>query len=70
MLGDQQSALFGQTCFQAGQAKATYGTGAFLLLNTGHTIVPSERGLLTTVAFKLGKNNPVYALEGTCVGQG
>lgn len=64
MLGDQQSALFGQTCFQAGQAKATYGTGAFLLLNTGHTIVPSERGLLTTLAFKLGKNNPVYALEG------
>jgi len=64
MLGDQQSALFGQTCFQAGQAKATYGTGAFLLLNTGHAIVPSDRGLLTTVAFRLGKSNPVYALEG------
>lgn len=64
MLGDQQSALFGQTCFQTGQAKATYGTGAFLLLNTGHAIVPSDSGLLTTVAFKLGNGQPVYALEG------
>jgi glycerol kinase len=64
MLGDQQSALFGQTCFQGGQAKATYGTGAFLLLNTGNAIVPSDHGLLTTVAFRLGKANPVYALEG------
>lgn len=65
MLGDQQSALFGQTCFQIGQAKSTYGTGAFLLMNTGSHIVPSQRGLLTTVAFKLGKDGPTcYALEG------
>jgi len=65
IMGDQQSALFGQTCFEAGQAKATYGTGAFLLMNTGNIIVPSSRGLLTTVAFKLGNASPVYALEGS-----
>lgn len=65
IMGDQQSALFGQTCYQAGQAKATYGTGAFLLMNTGNIVVPSTRGLLTTVAFKLGNHAPVYALEGS-----
>jgi len=65
IMGDQQSALFGQTCFQGGQAKATYGTGAFLLMNTGNPIVPSTKGLLTTVAFKLGPSPPVYALEGS-----
>ena len=64
VLGDQQSALFGQACFEAGQAKSTYGTGAFLLMNTGRTLVPSESGLLTTVAFKLGTDAPIYALEG------
>ncbi len=62
--GDQQSALFGQTCFDAGEAKCTYGTGAFLLLNTGSRPVPSENGLLTTVAWKLG-NEVTYALEGS-----
>lgn len=69
VLGDQQSALFGQTCFQAGQAKATYGTGSFLLMNTGNYIVPSQTGLLTTVAFKLGQSAPVFALEGQSVSQ-
>ena len=62
--GDQQSALFGQTCFDAGDAKCTYGTGAFLLLNTGTRPVPSENGLLTTVAWKLG-DEVTYALEGS-----
>lgn len=62
--GDQQSALFGQTCFQAGEAKNTYGTGCFLLLNTGETPVYSENGLLTTIAW--GLNGKVhYALEGS-----
>lgn len=65
IMGDQQSALFGQTCFQAGQAKATYGTGAFLLMNTGTSAIASARGLLTTVAFQLDKAAPVYALEGS-----
>ena len=50
MAGDQQSALFGQACFDVGEAKCTYGTGAFLLMNTGSTPVPSSNGLLTTVA--------------------
>jgi glycerol kinase len=64
-LGDQQAALVGQTCFQPGQAKNTYGTGCFMLMNTGEEVVTSENGLLTTVAFKLG-NQPVnYALEGS-----
>jgi glycerol kinase len=63
ILGDQQAALFGQTCFDRGEAKNTYGTGSFLLLNTGGEIVHSEK-LLTTVAFKLGESDPVYALEG------
>lgn len=65
-LGDQQAALVGQQCLQRGQAKATYGTGCFLLYNTGNAIVSSTHGLLTTVAYQLGKNaNPVYALEGS-----
>ena len=62
--GDQQSALFGQTCFQAGEAKNTYGTGCFLLMNTGEKPVFSENGLVTTIAWGLdGKVN--YALEGS-----
>ncbi|XP_057582911.1 glycerol kinase 2 [Hippopotamus amphibius kiboko] len=65
-LGDQSAALVGQMCFQEGQAKNTYGTGCFLLCNTGHKCVFSEHGLLTTVAYKLGKDKPVcYALEGS-----
>ncbi len=64
-LGDQQAALFGQTCFSPGEAKNTYGTGCFMLLNTGHQIVPSKCGLLTTVGFKLGDKPAVYCLEGS-----
>jgi glycerol kinase len=64
-LGDQQAALFGQTCFRPGEAKCTYGTGSFLLLNTGTTPVVSERGLLTTVGYQVGTEAPVYALEGS-----
>ncbi|KAF5298514.1 hypothetical protein FQR65_LT00056 [Abscondita terminalis] len=65
-LGDQQAALVGQMCFHQGQAKSTYGTGCFLLYNTGTAIVQSNHGLLTTVAYKLGRNKPVfYALEGS-----
>ncbi len=64
-LGDQHAALFGQTCFGEGEAKNTYGTGCFLLLNTGPTAVPSTRGLITTVAYRLGDQPPVYALEGS-----
>jgi glycerol kinase len=64
-LGDQQAALVGQTCFGVGEAKNTYGTGCFMLLNTGTLAVPSEHGLLTTVAYKLGKAPTVYALEGS-----
>ena len=63
-LGDQQAALFGQTCFAPGEAKCTYGTGSFLLLNTGKDIVRSSHGLLTTVGYKIGEDAPVYALEG------
>ncbi len=64
-LGDQQAALVGQTCFSPGEAKNTYGTGCFMLLNTGTNPVPSASGLLTTVAYKL-RNQPVmYALEGS-----
>lgn len=62
--GDQQAALFGQTCFEVGDAKCTYGTGAFLLVNTGETAVPSKNGLLTTIAWRLG-DRTVYALEGS-----
>lgn len=65
-LGDQQSALVGQQCLARGQAKATYGTGCFLLYNTGTVNVNSAHGLLTTVAYQLGKDEPpVYALEGS-----
>jgi glycerol kinase len=64
-LGDQQAALFGQTCFSPGEAKNTYGTGCFMLLNTGTKPVPSKNGLLTTLAYKLGNDKPVYALEGS-----
>ena len=64
-LGDQQAALFGQTCFAPGEAKCTYGTGAFLLLNTGTEPVRSSHGLLTTVGYKVGDRDPVYALEGS-----
>lgn len=65
ILGDQQAALFGQTCFKAGEAKNTYGTGCFLLMNTGGEPVQSKYGLLTTVAYKIGKNPAQYALEGS-----
>ncbi len=65
ILGDQQAALFGQTCFQPGEAKNTYGTGCFLLMNTGAHPVHSSRGLLTTVAYKLGNQAAQYALEGS-----
>jgi len=65
VLGDQQAALFGQTCFQPGEAKNTYGTGCFLLMNTGPYPVASTCGLLTTVAYKLGAEKTIYALEGS-----
>jgi len=64
-LGDQQAALFGQSCFAPGEAKCTYGTGSFLLLNTGAAPVTSEHGLLTTVAYQIGTQPPAYALEGS-----
>jgi glycerol kinase len=64
ILGDQQAALMGQTCFRPGEAKNTYGTGCFLLMNTGEQPVPSRYGLLTTVACKLGDAPAQYALEG------
>ena len=64
-LGDQQAALVGQTCFAAGEAKNTYGTGCFLLLNTGHTPVPSRHGLLTTLGYQFNDRQPVYCLEGS-----
>jgi glycerol kinase len=63
-LGDQQAALFGQTCFAVGEAKNTYGTGNFLLLNTGNQPVQSKHGLLTTMAYKIGEQEAVYCLEG------
>ena len=63
-LGDQQAALFGQTCFSPGEAKCTYGTGSFLLINTGAEIVRSSHGLLATVGYKIGDEEAVYALEG------
>jgi glycerol kinase len=65
ILGDQQAALVGQTCFQPGEAKNTYGTGCFLLMNTGPKIVHSRCGLLTTVAFKFRNQPAHYALEGS-----
>ena len=64
-LGDQQAALFGQTCFKVGEAKNTYGTGCFMLLNTGEKPVQSKAGLLTTLGYKIGNKKPVYALEGS-----
>ena len=64
-LGDQQAALVGQACFRAGEAKNTYGTGCFLLMNAGEKAVQSTHGLLTTVAFKFGSKPAVYALEGS-----
>jgi len=64
-LGDQHAALFGQTCFSAGEAKNTYGTGCFMLMNTGETPVPSKAGLLTTLGYKIGDQKAVYALEGS-----
>lgn len=63
--GDQQAALFGQTCFSAGQAKNTYGTGCFLLMNTGETRIESKNGLLTTIAATCSGENVQYALEGS-----
>jgi glycerol kinase len=65
ILGDQQAALFGQTCFRSGEAKNTYGTGCFLLMNTGAHPVHSSSGLLTTVAYRLGREAARYALEGS-----
>jgi glycerol kinase len=64
-LGDQQAALVGQACFAVGEAKNTYGTGCFLLLNTGNEPVPSRHGLITTVAYQVGGEAPVYCLEGS-----
>ena len=64
-LGDQQAAVFGQTCYDVGEAKNTYGTGNFMLLNTGAEAIPSKSGLLTTAAYGLKKGESVYALEGS-----
>jgi len=65
ILGDQQAALVGQTCFEPGEAKNTYGTGCFMLMNTGPRPVPSTAGLITTVAYQFGDEPPHYALEGS-----
>ena len=64
-LGDQQAATVGQVCFSPGEAKNTYGTGNFMLLNTGGNIVPSHAGLLTTVCYQVSSESPIYALEGS-----
>lgn len=64
-LGDQQAATVGQTCFEPGEVKNTYGTGCFMLMNTGQEIVPSQSGLLTTLGYKFGDAPAVYALEGS-----
>jgi glycerol kinase len=64
-LGDQQAATVGQVCVAPGEAKNTYGTGNFMLLNTGREIVPSNAGLLTTVCYRMGDGPPIYALEGS-----
>ena len=69
-IGDKQAALFGQTCFSPVEAKCTYGTGNFVLLNTGTTPVRSTHGLLTTVAYRFGSDAPVYALEGSVASTG
>jgi glycerol kinase len=65
ILGDQQAAMAGQVCFAPGEAKNTYGTGNFLLLNTGTELVRSKNGLLSTVCYQFGGDDPVYALEGS-----
>src|ERR671939_1763557 len=65
ILGDQQAATVGQTCYSPGEAKNTYGTGCFMLLNTGTEVVPSKSGLLTTLGYKIGDQPAVYALEGS-----
>jgi glycerol kinase len=65
ILGDQQAALFGQACYDPGEAKNTYGTGCFMLMNTGQEVVPSASGLLTTVGYQIGDQPVVYALEGS-----
>jgi glycerol kinase len=65
VLGDQHAALVGQTCFNPGEAKCTYGTGSFLLLNTGERPIVSHSGLLTTLGYQLGSDRPTYALEGS-----
>ena len=65
ILGDQQAALVGQACFAAGEVKNTYGTGCFLLMNTGAQVVPSRSGLVTTVAYRFGSEPACYALEGS-----
>ncbi|NHU84137.1 glycerol kinase GlpK [Kocuria sp. JC486] len=65
ILGDQQAAMFGQACFEPGMGKNTYGTGSFVLMNVGNQVVHSEHGLLSTVCYKLGDQDPVYALEGS-----
>ena len=65
ILGDQQAALVGQACFAPGEAKNTYGTGCFMLMNTGPTPFPSTCGLLTTLGYSFGEAKPVYALEGS-----
>jgi glycerol kinase len=64
-LGDQQAAVFGQACYAVGEAKNTYGTGNFLLLNTGNELVHSKSGLITTVGYQIGEQKPVYCLEGS-----
>jgi glycerol kinase len=64
-VGDQQAAMIGQACFTPGTAKNTYGTGSFMLLNTGTEIIPSRSGLLTTVCFQMGSRRAIYALEGS-----
>jgi glycerol kinase len=64
-LGDQQAATVGQVCFAPGEAKNTYGTGNFMLLNTGEELVRSKNGLLTTVCYQFGSQKPIYALEGS-----
>ncbi|MEW1693635.1 glycerol kinase GlpK [Streptomyces sp. NPDC091265] len=64
-LGDQQAAVFGQACYDPGTAKNTYGTGSFLLLNTGNRPVPSKSGLITTLGYRIGDQPPVYCLEGS-----
>ena len=64
-LGDQQAALVGQTCFNPGEAKNTYGTGCFMLLNTGTKVIQSNKGLLTTLCYKMGESPTIYALEGS-----